>query len=1150
MLKFFKKVETNEPFPSDLLILSTSDTKSGKFYIETKSLDGETNLKEKSTIPALQEHFQEDIIGETAKNGEFFLTYESPNVFLYTFKGILDQAGLKTPVENRNIALRGCILKNTEFVIGVVIYSGHDTKIMKNSIKSKHKSSKLEKLLNYYIIGIFVVLIICCLIGSGLDINWMITNSESIRYLEMNQDSMLVDFFLKFASWILTFGNFIPISLIVTVEIVKFIQAIILSKDQKMYSKISGSGCIVNSSNLNEQLGQVNFIFSDKTGTLTCNKMLFKNAIIGNKIYGAFVEQKSKLNRATTDTFFDNLMMMEQQDVSHDEDIDTHRTDSQAKRLQNVEMVDEENEQTNFRKSVLKLKTKVVPKMSHFDKNQGFIETGTRKQSTDESSQKYVDFVDFYDISFEKLLTMRNPSVIDFIRCLSICHNITIFKNSYNASSPDELALVIFAKMMNFEFKGIDAENNITINEFGEEKTYKLLHNFDFTSSRKRMSVIIRDEDKNLIMYSKGADNIILQRSTMKIKDTSVELFQKNLSKLSISGLRTLALAKKSIEEKDLLDFEKKCQIALNSVKNSEESIEEHCSNFEQNLEIIGATALEDKLQEKVPETISFLREAGIKIWILTGDKIETAKNIGFSCGLLTQDMELIEVVDTEPSLIKKSIHKAQAKVYLVSHPELINSTNELSECRNKNGCGVCESCVLNVNFKGILDSIELGKEKTLYSKTNHKRKFGLLISGDSLIEICKQPNLEKCLIDLAVKCEVALCCRVSPKQKQEIVRLVKVNLPEITSLAIGDGANDVNMIIEADVGIGIKGVEGQQASNTADFSIGEFQMLKRLMVFYGREAYRKNSILVLFNFWKNGLLVLPQLWYALFYSNFSGNSLYDNYLYQLVNIVFTSVPILNFAIYDIELEEEKFEMDPEYYQQGLRESYFNKGAFLLWYFTAFGQSMLLCIISSICDFEPQNDGSFFGYWGFGMFMFTMIMLIVNIKVLILTNSFNVLTIPIAFLSFSTYLISFYITNKIPSSTSFGLFSLIFSSPMFYLLSFIVLLSCSFVDYLWNFTQKIIFFNNLNITYQFDRLDKDDRKDFEGLLKEYQTIKDKAKKRSKTVNFQLPDEKEEVIDENQVKEVVRRESIKNLIQGFESEILQKKKSRSFGSLVL
>lgn len=328
---------------------------------------------------------------------------------------------------------------------------------------------------------------------------------------------------------------------------------------------------------------------------------------------------------------------------------------------------------------------------------------------------------------------------------------------------------------------------------------------------------------------------------------------------------------------------------------------------------VVGGTAIEDQLQDEVGETIAALKQAGIKVWVLTGDKVETARNIGYSCKLLNQnikqykvDLSLELALDNERGM--ESVNKQLSEVI-----KEINQRQEEFKRKNKGG----------------------------QIDTNN----ALIITGDALIHGLKEEIATK-IIEITKYCEAVLCCRVSPKQKQQIVTLVRNFNPKVSTLAIGDGANDVNMITAAHVGIGIKGLEGYQAARASDYAIGEFKLLRRLLFFHGREAYRRNARLVCYNFYKNILIVTPQFFYGI--SNFfSGQTLYDPYIYQIYNVFYTSIPIIVYAVMDLEFNPAVLQHNKlNYYRAGIEHKLYNGKVFWRWFFSGFLQS---AIITSVC---------------------------------------------------------------------------------------------------------------------------------------------------------------------------------------------------------
>lgn len=294
------------------------------------------------------------------------------------------------------------------------------------------------------------------------------------------------------------------------------------------------------------------------------------------------------------------------------------------------------------------------------------------------------------------------------------------------------------------------------------------------------MSVVIRTPDEKIKVLCKGADSIIEKRLSNR---KNMDVTEKYLEEYASKGLRTLLLAEKEISEEEYKEWQEEYDEACLETENREEKVNKVAEKIEWDFELIGATAIEDKLQDEVAETISVLKMAGIKVWVLTGDKIETAINIGYSCKVLSNDMDQYIIDATELDEIRTQLEDSQSKY-------------ESSDAQN----------------------------------------FGLIVAGDSLLKITDDSSVCVLFQKLADKMQVVIACRVSPKQKAEIVKLVKDKYPNKTTLSIGDGANDVNMITTADIGVGISGLEGQQAARASDYAIGQFKFLRNLILVHGRE--------------------------------------------------------------------------------------------------------------------------------------------------------------------------------------------------------------------------------------------------------------------------------------------------------------------------
>ena len=961
------KVKENEYFPADCILLNTSE-ESNCCYIETKSIDGETNLKFKKSNKDILE------IIENKKDKENLILYDKstiqclpPNEYIYQFNGKFlpknNDNNKEIFLDIDNFILRGCSLKQTSYIYAIVVYVGHDTKIMRNSVSAKEKVSKIEHIMNHQIIIVFIVQFIIGAVSSLIGNIQLYLNRNNLGYIfpivpgnedyysskknvykefsTLNNDKVDLhistsNFIITTGTWIILINNIVPISLLMTLEMVKYLQGTFISWDYNMYDLVNHQKPKVQTSTLNEELGQVKFIFTDKTGTLTKNYMEYKAMSINGKIYG-INERKNKEEKKKKNNLKDDFGLI-----------------------------------TNF----------------NFQCN--------------EFNKDYVNNVNSEEEQYQKIKL--------FLLCLALCHSVitdqsTLPDISYKSSSPDETAMVNCARYFGMIFEGRDVYDNIFLmeknNEGKYEKiSYKLLNCLDYSSERKRMAVIIRSPDNKIYLFAKGADSVIGERVTQNKE--LIDITGEHLIKFAKHGLRTLMVAYRELTEEEYNIFDYAYKLAMNNPEEKDKLLKDAYALVEKNYYLLGATAIEDKLQDNISDVLFSFIEAGIKIWVLTGDKMDTAKSIAYSCKLLDHSFIIFQF----DSFNIENINEAYLKI--------------------------------RENLKNFF---KIYFEKNEKEKNN---KYGLIVSLNELNVILGNEEIENLFYSLAIKCNTVLCCRVSPKQKAQMVNLVKLRQPEVTTLAIGDGANDVNMITTASIGIGIMGVEGLQAARASDYCISEFQFLKRLLFVHGRESYRKNSFIVCYNFYKNFLFVLPQFWLG-FVNYFSGQYLYDPWIYQLFNIIFASFPIVWFGIYDKEVSYDILINDSRYYTQGIINKLFHNKRFWKWVLYGIIQAFFVYIYS-FYTCEYIYDGYLHDLGSQGSIAYSGVVLIVNIKILTTTNSHTFISLGFFLFSVLSYYFILWLMSLYYGFYNFNHFKMIFTSLEFYLSTLFLIVLCTILD--------------------------------------------------------------------------------------------------------
>ena len=799
------EVSNNDQVPADIVILNTRDGVAGKCYVETQNLDGETNLKVREAPPGLREYTTKDDLFPWK---EFMCCLECipPESQIDTFHGSLNIPNSdKIAVGIRNLLLRGCVLKNTELVVGLVVYAGHDTKAILNNSGPRYKRSKMEAQINRELMWCWIILLLFCLagaIGCTLFLSSFSVLPPFLVILQFNDITPIWTGFMAFWTFILILQVIIPISLYVTIELAKLAQVYLIDQDPNMFDKVKQEGVKCRSFNIAEDLGQVQYMLCDKTGTLTENKMVFKHCTIAG------------------------------QDFIHKIGLSNESADAK-----------------------IMVNPKLIEILSSINPEEHLILKNIVRR-------------------FFILLAISNTVNVSNKLNTEEGENLKGSSVSYEAESPDELILVNTAAAYGFRLLQRSSSHAEVELPDGQISQYTVLHVLPFNSERRRMSVIVKQQNSNKIkLLCKGADCSMMTRlksPTSRDKEDVEVLTKAQLLAFSKKGLRTLVMAERILTQEEYQVWKAQHVMAENALEDRENLLSNSYENIEVNMSFLGATGVEDRLQEDVPSTITLLSEAGIVMWMLTGDSQETAINVAHSCNLLNLDSD----------------------VFVLNCASSFQAKTDLNEYINKK-------------------SLKSSEDKT-----------ALVVDGQTLKYILTElPDL---FLDLARSCSTVLACRVTPLQKGDLVRLVKESL-QVMVLAIGDGANDVSMLQMANIGVGISGQEGRQAVMAADFALPGFQFIRRLLLVHGHWSYSRLASLVLHSFYKNAAFVFVLFWYQL-HCGFSGQAAIDQLYLILFSVTFTSLPPLVVGVFEQDFSSARLLNSPGLYSCGRLSSIYLGG--------------------------------------------------------------------------------------------------------------------------------------------------------------------------------------------------------------------------------
>ncbi|XP_077157665.1 phospholipid-transporting ATPase VD-like [Paroedura picta] len=1051
------RLSCNEEIPADMVLIYSTDA-DGICHLETSSLDGQTTLKQRQVVRGFEDQASE-IDPEKFTNK---IECEAPNNDLNSFRGFLElENEERIGLNKENLLLRGCTVRNTEAVVGVVVYTGHETKAMLNNTGPRHKRSKLEKRVNGHILWCILLLLLLC--STSAVVHWY--RLSRISNPSETFSSPLLRSFTLLWRLVVLLQVWIPVSLYVSIEFMKLVQISFIKTDKDFNNKEANTTIDCPTLNITEDLGQIEYIFTDKTGTLTENKMLFRECSIGGQKYTHEENDGELCNEAQQQeaTVVPDITLMQKLSGISRKLYSRSAVEYMSSKtmyisefflsiaLCNTVVISSPTKpsQKRLSPSLCELPPEAEPlgdftkvlERSSIQKNSSSPVPSTSSKASQSESKNVGPTVGFSGAqclspspadsgspdeprplkplevpsmstpppssepsSQDQLCYETESQIVGFsgAQCLSpspadsgspdeprrikplevpsmstpppsseaslqdqLCYEaesqIVGFSGAqclspspadsessdeasvqslempsfstfpplpepsfqhrlcYETESSDEAALVEAARAYSCILQS-RSPDRITI-EFEPLGTldFQLLHILPFDAVRKRMSVVVRHPILNqVVVYTKGADSVImnlLQKDPTGVRkvDARRQKVQKNtqkhLDEYARKGLRTLCVATKVMTDIEYEDWLTAHYAAENDVDHREELLLESAARLESNLTLLGATGVEDRLQEGVPETIKSLRKAGITIWMMTGDKEETAVNIAHSCKLLEGIDKLFTLKAAEQEACEKHLDSILEEM------------------------------------KTMLLPIESGQsaDPRISAAQENQLKAGLIIDGPTLA-LALHESARRRFLQLTAQLRAVICCRATPLQKSEVVKAVRKEL-RVMTLAIGDGANDASMIHEADVGVGITGQEGKQAVMASDFAVSQFKQLNKLLLVHGHWCYTRLANMVLYFFYKNLAYVAILFWYQ-FFAGGDMTDMTDHGSLIFFNLLFTSVPPVIYGLLDKHLSAETLLRMPELYKSSQRSEPYVSSAFFINLADALYQSLACFFVS------------------------------------------------------------------------------------------------------------------------------------------------------------------------------------------------------------